>query len=97
MKRDFDLIREILKDVENIHAGEYRQEFSYPGYDDLTVYQHIDLLINAGLIKGHSLNEMGASRPGAIIDDLTWAGHDFLDAMKDAEIVNNFGTPHDRI
>jgi hypothetical protein len=71
MKRDFDLIRHILKDIEEMKAGEYRQEFSYSGYDAATVYNHIGLLIDAGLIKGQLLNEMGADHPGNFGDVVT--------------------------
>lgn len=81
MKRDFDLIRRIMIDVESIPAREQKQNFSYDGYDSPTINQHIALLIEAGLIKG-SIHETNVKRT-VLVDDLTWAGHDFLNATKD--------------
>jgi hypothetical protein len=81
MKRDFDLIRRIMIDVESIPAYGQKQNFSYDGYDSLTINQHIALLIEAGLIKG-SIHEANV-KSTVLVDDLTWAGHDFLNATKD--------------
>lgn len=83
MKRDFDLIRSILIDIEKMPAGTQRDEFTFPGYDDAMIYQHIGLLIEADLVKGEFMLECGLGHSGALVSDLTWAGHDFLDAMKD--------------
>lgn len=86
MKRDFDLIRRILVDIENIPARGQRQDFSCEGYDTAMINQHIVSLIEAGLVKGTS-NSTNV-RTTVLVDDLTWAGHDFLDAMKDDTIWN---------
>ena len=87
MKRDFDLIRRILTDIENIPAGKSMNNINYPEYNRSVVDHHIILLDEAGLIKAKILKTMGGI--GAVhITGLTWSGHDFLDAMKDDTIWN---------
>jgi hypothetical protein len=86
MKRDFDLIRKIMTDIESMKPFEQQQSFTYDGFDSATINQHIALLIEAGLVDGkaHETNQ----RRHVIVEDLTWAGHDFLDAMRDDNIWN---------
>jgi hypothetical protein len=86
MKRDFDLIRRLMKDIENMPAGKRYTDISYlTEYDPDTVYAHIALLLEAGLIEGKTVNLMRGIG-GVMIDGLTWDGHDFLDAAKDDTI-----------
>lgn len=86
MKRDFDLIRHIMIDIEKIPAFQQEQNFSYEGYDTATINQHIALLIDAGLVKGKA-SETNVKR-SVLVDDLTWQGQDFLNAMRDDNIWN---------
>lgn len=86
MKRDFDLIRRVMIDIENIPARGHEQNFSYDGYDSATINQHIASLIGAGLVNG-TVNNTNV-RTNVVVDDLTWAGHDFLDAMRDDNLWN---------
>ncbi|MBI3398676.1 MAG: DUF2513 domain-containing protein [Deltaproteobacteria bacterium] len=86
MKRDFDLIRRIMIDIEKIPARRYEQNFSYDGFDSATINQHIANLIDAGLVNG-TTNSTNV-RTTVLVNDLTWAGHDFLDAMRDDNLWN---------
>lgn len=81
MKRDFDLIRRIMIDIERMPAFEQKQSFTYDGYDTATINQHIARLIEAKLVDGTPQTTSNQSR--VLVNDLTWAGHDFLDAMRD--------------
>jgi hypothetical protein len=84
MKRDFELIRKILLEVESSPAGSGPISIEFPGeYDQPTVNHHVDLLIDAGLINGKVIK--GNSGIVAMaLSGLTWAGHDFIDtASKD--------------
>jgi len=85
MKRDFDLIRRILSDVEDAPPLKGSRDFQYQGYDDDVVTEHIELLIEAGFLDGHVSRFLGGGG-SARVSRLTWAGHDFLDAMKDESI-----------
>jgi hypothetical protein len=86
VKRDFDLIRRILSDVEKMAPGQPLSDIAYPEeYDRATIYAHVDLLIKAGLIEAKSIKTIGSIVKFHIIG-LTWAGHDFLDAARDNTI-----------
>jgi hypothetical protein len=86
MKRDFDLIRHLMKDIENMPAGKRYEDISYlTEYDPDTVYAHIALLLDAGLIEGKTV-KLSHGIGGVMINGLTWTGHDFLDAAKDDTI-----------
>lgn len=82
MKRDFDLIRRILLDVESIPPA---QQMNCPTYDEFNkdvIAPHVVLLHEAGLIDA-SVLKMLSGRYQVKIRGLTWAGHDFLDAIRD--------------
>ena len=75
MKRDMDLCRRILLEVESDQDG----EFSFVDeYDPAVVNGHIRLLDDAGLI-----DTSGSGNVRWVVSGLTWAGHDFLDAARD--------------
>lgn len=77
MQRDFDLIRAILIDAESHPPGEYTLKI--PGHDSKTVAAHVEILLEAGLLKGKVV------APGkAYIFRLTWDGHEFLDSIKES-------------
>lgn len=76
MKRDPDLLRQILLAVE---AGD--DSASRPGgiaeADASAISFHIDLLLEAGLLRNYALPD-GSHRLR-----LTWHGHDYLDHIRD--------------
>ncbi len=81
MKRDFDLIRSILLQVEAAPAGCPIDSFTLPDGADAAIFtEHLQLLFDEEMIEG----EIFASGDGPVIDvrRLTWKGHDFLDAVR---------------
>ena len=82
MKRDFSLVREILRDMESAEPLRRFQGFTYEGKTEAEVNEHIELLVEAGLLKGEVKRTHGG-RAIVMISRLTWAGHDFLDSIKD--------------
>ncbi len=76
-----DLVRLILIDTEDAPPMEVHTGHHYDGYDASTTNEHIELLIEAGLIEGKVMRS--SSRSIAKVTRLTWAGHDFLQSMKD--------------
>jgi hypothetical protein len=86
MKRDLDLVRLILKEIEEKQPpGIAIQDISIDGYDRQTVYAHIGLMANAGLLNGEVIEGM-VGNVGVIIRGLTWNGHDFIAAATDESI-----------
>lgn len=87
MKRDMDLIRLLLIEVE----GEAKPDLS--GYTELQLLYHRALLHESGLAVGWVAKahdgylELGGIS-GCELYRLTWAGHEFLDAVRDDTIWN---------
>jgi len=85
MKRDMNLIRDILLAVErNPSPTEMMQELEVPGFNDDDVHYHVELLAKSGMLTAHERQAIGlyAWHPIA----LTWEGHDFLDAVRDPDV-----------
>jgi len=84
MKRDMELIRQILQSTE---ALEFQDGEPYERYRSRThseAYQ-IALMKDAGLVDGDVDTVCGIPESATIIR-LTWAGHDFLDSSRDSKI-----------
>lgn len=83
MKRDMELIRLLLLQVEQGEAPPELSQYS----EDETLYNYA-LMADAGLIVASLTPETGV--PIAVsVYRLTWAGHDFLDATRDSTIWNS--------
>lgn len=79
MKRDPDLLREMLLEAEK-KPGD-RIEAFYSGPDYPTAMGHLRLLIDAGY-----MTEVKSDRGTTFGWRITSAGHDFLDSVRDPEI-----------
>ncbi len=90
MKRDMDLIRELLLKLEALPlqprdvAYIYSDLVPVDGYDERQIDYHLQLLEQAGLIDTGGYGE-GAG-PGIAFSRLSWAGHDFLDAIRSPDV-----------
>jgi hypothetical protein len=86
MKRDFDLAREILRQVEASEkaVGVGWIDLKMEGKSPIEVSYHVQLMDEAGLIEAQNLTTMGGFdwRPKR----LTWAGHEFLDLSRDEDL-----------
>lgn len=95
MKRDMDLIRELLLKLEALPvptAGMVVVDAAKVGVEGYTAAQidyHLSLLEQARFIHAGGL-DIGMSGPGfgpgVGFCSLTWAGHDFLDAMRSPDV-----------
>jgi hypothetical protein len=82
VQRDMNLIRQILFRIEN-HAGAFApQDYAVEGYTADQVGYHVWLLGQAGLMKVIDVTSHGSSGPQAVPLNLTWEGHDFIDAAR---------------
>jgi hypothetical protein len=82
MRRDFDLIREMLLAVE-AHPHGRAQEIKVPGRSSAEIGYHAYLICDAGLAEGVDMTHMGSPGPEWILTSLTSEGHDFLDAARE--------------
>lgn len=98
MKRDMDLARRILLEVERHPKPNEHIQLQIEGRSQEEVAYHVKLLYEAGLIEAFKSSVMGRFDWQPI--SLTWNGHEFLDAARDdqrwtktkALIVNKGGT-----
>jgi hypothetical protein len=80
MKRDLELIRDILLFLEN-DKSPFDWKTGIKGTEDRVKYfYHIKILTQAGFIE--SIDMSSKSDPDWAPISLTWQGHEFLDAAK---------------
>jgi len=84
MKRDWDVIREVLIDVEALREQE-RHRFGYGvggehEAEDQTRSEQALLLWKAGFIEAIDAGTMAGA--AILSPELTWAGHDLLDTLR---------------
>jgi hypothetical protein len=86
MKRDMELVRQILLEIEEKGPPLGIVDLSIPGHDAEEVSFHVVLLRDAGLVEAQDLTTMHGFdvRPRR----LTWAGHEFLEAAKNDTVWN---------
>jgi Hypothetical protein (DUF2513) len=83
LKRDMDLIRYILLEIEEKESTTSWTTLSLEGYSDEQVNYHLDLLDQVGFLEVKKLiNERHMVR------NLTMRGHDFLDNAKNESVWN---------
>lgn len=90
MKRDMDLVRKILFEVEAKKPFEVIHNLSIDGYDKQEIAYHCEMMYQAGLIKYYH-GEDSDNYDGVFffqVQDLTWEGHDFLEAVRQDTIWN---------
>ncbi|MBO1903977.1 DUF2513 domain-containing protein [Microvirga sp. 3-52] len=90
MKRDMDLIRNLLLEIEEsekpvVYIADLMAAERLQGIEQLDIDFHLKLLIEAGLIDANK--KQGISTVGGwYIRQLTWNGHEFIDSIRDPEI-----------
>lgn len=81
MKRDMDLIRFLLLSFE---SGANRDDLKR--YDENAQVYHMVLLKDAGMIDAVVRTDERGVPNGAIFLRMTWAGHEFLDSIRDEDV-----------
>ena len=85
MKRDMDLIRDILFYIEKEHDGDepLLLDFDkFPEEKPEDVFGHVEILIQGGFLKFHKQSFIQLP----LSNGITWEGHDFLDSVRDPEV-----------
>jgi hypothetical protein len=87
MKRDMDLIRDQLLGIERLDDGTDEDVSLDRGEWSPALFQgHLRLLKEGGLIDAHEVPDDEDDFTHHVPVRLTWAGHDFLDAIRDPEV-----------
>ena len=92
MKRDMDLIRELLLKLEALPIGPGRlvgirasePELAVDGFTADDISHHLWMLIDAGFlqVEGRGFNMSGE----LLFRGITWSGHEFIGTIRDREI-----------
>ncbi|MEH6498204.1 MAG: DUF2513 domain-containing protein [Pseudoalteromonas distincta] len=81
MKRDWDIIRKVLIEVQNLSLTERDQsEYAADGLEADLETSHVFLLYDAGFLTGIRTDTMDGR--GVMCPDLTWQGHDLLASIE---------------
>jgi hypothetical protein len=84
MQRDMDLVRKLLQWMEaQEHGRNINWKIDIEGYTAEQIGYHAYLMAQAGLIDGTDVTLMESKSPQCMPQRLTWAGHDFLESIKD--------------
>jgi hypothetical protein len=89
MKRDLDLIRDILLHVENWDHPEpiFLERMNYEGKNKQEIGYQIDLWNDAGYIDARIIKgRQGVTYEKAVILRMTMAGHEYLDSVRNPEV-----------
>lgn len=86
MKRDMDLVREILLKIEEEHVYTAIYNLKIDGYDMATVAYHCKIMHEAGLISDYGSQPGSNSIYSFAVGSLTWEGNDYLDKIRDNSI-----------
>jgi hypothetical protein len=82
MKRDMEIVRKLLLRAEAADGG--------LSINDLVETYHVRIMIDAGLVEGRISEEITSDAPRhSHIHNLTWAGHEFLDAARNDTVWNS--------
>ena len=82
MKRDWELVRKILTQIEELDSSERSLKPSaLEGYTSGVVSYHMSLLKDAGLIEA-TCSQPLSGQLQCIATSLTWDGHEFLDKIR---------------
>jgi hypothetical protein len=87
MKRDMDLVRRLLFYFEEKTGPEHIEIPPIEGYDALMIKYHLVLMYDAKLLRCEPILSSTSDRVIHVIPfELTWAGHDFLQTMRDENL-----------
>lgn len=86
MTRDMDLVRKILVGVEARNDPFSFEELVIDGHEPAEVSGHLEMLAEAGYVEVTDLTTMGTSYRKLCPKRLTWAGHEFLDSVRNESV-----------
>jgi hypothetical protein len=87
MKRDLDLVRQLLLQIEGLPAGPPAQ-YRTSEIEDPVLLAHFELVIASGLVNG-KISRSQSSRGDVIsISGLTWEGHEWIEMVRSQSVWN---------
>ena len=87
MKRDLDLVRQLLLQIEALPAGPPAQ-YRMSEIEDPVLLAHFELVLASGLVNG-KISRSQSSRGDVIsISGLTWEGHEWIETVRSQGVWN---------
>lgn len=83
MKRDMDLIRLILLEIEKEYVSTALINLKIDGYDQETIAYHCKILYEKGFVSNYSSQYADNMLYYFAVGALTWDGADYLDSIRD--------------
>lgn len=88
MKRDLDLIRQLLIEIEDAEPNETLTDIELGGYSKQAIKYHLSLLEEGGYIRANFAKTEEAGIIHYLVEDLTTKGHDWLAAARNETVWN---------
>lgn len=85
MRRDMELVRRILFEIENGNLG-HGGAFHVEGYADVLVGYHVTIMAEGGLLVAHDVTSFDDAIAQSIPVRMTWLGHEFIDAARNETV-----------
>lgn len=91
MKRDMELVRQILLAIEAQHDGTFAcrlesDSLKIDGFDPVAIGYHVRMLVQEGFVTANDFTHRSSLHPNYLVSAMTWAGHDFLDASRNPTV-----------
>jgi hypothetical protein len=86
MKRDWDVIREILQKTEELQPNYMLKLEDFDPAKAFNVSYNVKLLKEAGLLKVEFSEVLTRDAEDFLISNLTWEGHEFFESMKSESV-----------
>lgn len=86
MKRDMDLVRQILILTAESDSGLDASAIADEHNDLQTVIYTMEIMEEAGLIRANIVKAFGGIYVSGFVRSLTWEGNDFLDAIQSDKV-----------
>ena len=83
MKRDMDLVREILLEIEKSYVSTAIRDLHIDGYDMETIAYHCKILHEVGFISDYKAQYADNKLYRFGVGSLTWEGNDYLNKVRD--------------
>lgn len=92
MKRDMDLVRQLLFYIEANQKNEpFQSDYitMINGYEEGAAGYHLKIMVDGGLIDATDISTFDSVSWDFLIHNITWSGHDFLDSVRDDNVWNH--------
>jgi hypothetical protein len=91
MKRDLDLVRQLMLQIEALPASPPVQ-YRAGEVEDPVLLKHLEMLIAAGLVSGKISQSHGSRGDVISISGLTWDGYEWVEMVRSQAVWNEIKT-----